>query len=128
MLPGVGDRGRPHPGRARDGLRRQSMSAALVVSPTLQPRTFRTADGRTDTAPPDWALLPPGDAGLTRRVKAAGPSWTVIEKRGRKSFSRGTWAPAANIDAAREALAKERASPAYARRRAAGAKRRETAQ
>ena len=29
--------------------------------------------------------MPPGDAGLTRRVKAAGPSWTVIEKRGRKT-------------------------------------------
>ena len=31
---------------------------------------------------PGWALLPPGDAGLTRRVKAAGPAWTVVERKG----------------------------------------------
>ena len=34
--------------------------------------------------PLNWVCLPPGDAGLTRRVKAAGPSWAVVEKRGRK--------------------------------------------
>ena len=56
------------------------------------------ADGRRLSPPPGWARLAPGDAALTRRVKQAGPSWAVVEKRGRKAFSRGPWAPAATID------------------------------
>lgn len=78
--------------------------------------------------PPAWSCLPPGDAGLTRRVKAAGPSWTVVEKVGRKTFSKGVWAPVENIEAAKVALASERATPAYAKRRAADSKRREEEQ
>lgn len=78
--------------------------------------------------PPGWACLPPGDAGLTRRVKAAGPSWAVIEKRGRKAFSRGLWAPSENIERARAALEAERATDAYAKRRVADAARRERAE
>ena len=31
---------------------------------------------------------------LTRRVKAAGEHWVVQEKKGRKIFSKGVWAPA----------------------------------
>ncbi len=78
--------------------------------------------------PPGWACLPPGDAGLTRRVKAAGPSWAVIEKRGRKAFSRGLWAPSENIERARVALEAERSTDAYAKRRQADAARRERAE
>jgi len=37
--------------------------------------------------PDAWELLPPGDAALTRRAKAGGPSWTVQEKKGRRTFS-----------------------------------------
>jgi hypothetical protein len=73
-------------------------------------------------------LLPPGDAGLTRRVKAAGPTWTVREKRGRKTFSLGVWAARATIAAARTALAAERNTDAYAKRLAAGRRRREREQ
>ena len=65
-----------------------------------------------------WRIAP-GDAGLTRRVKAAGPSWAVVEKRGRKTFSKGLWAPLANITAARAALDAERATEGYAKKRAA---------
>ena len=75
------------------------MEPTRIVSPTHDPRRLRAEDGTLLTPPPGWALLPPGDAGLTRRVKAAGPSWTVVEKRGRKKFSRGVWAPAAHIEA-----------------------------
>jgi hypothetical protein len=105
-----------------------SHERALTVSPTADPTRVRTHDGVVLAAPPGWALLPPGDAGLTRRVKAAGPAWTVVERRGNKNFSRGVWAPAAHIDAARGDLDVERAKPAYARRLAADAKRREVAQ
>ena len=70
-------------------------------------------------------LLPPGDAGLTRRVKAAGPSWTVQEKVGRKVFSRGVWAPATAVEQIRNDLTAERATPQYARRHDATVRRRE---
>jgi hypothetical protein len=101
---------------------------ALTVSPTADPTRVRTPDGVVLAAPPGWSLLPPGDPGLTRRVKAAGPAWTVIERRGNKDFSRGVWAPAAHIESARADLDVERAKPAYARRLAADAKRRDAAQ
>jgi hypothetical protein len=104
------------------------MTEALTLAPTADPRVFRATDGTLLTAPPGWACLPPGDAGLTRRVKAAGPSWAVLEKRGRKLFSKGLWAPAANIEAARAALDAERATPAYAKKRAQDTQRREREQ
>jgi hypothetical protein len=104
------------------------MPDSLTVAPTPDPRRVRAPDGSLLTPPPGWALLPPGDAGLTRRVKAAGPSWTVVEKKGRKVFSRGIWAPEAHITAARAELEAERATPAYARRRASDQARREREQ
>ncbi len=104
------------------------MPDSLTVAPTSDPRRVRAPDGSLLTPPAGWALLPPGDAGLTRRVKAAGPTWTVVEKKGRKTFSHGVWAPEAHITAARAALEAERATPAYARRRASDQARREREQ
>jgi hypothetical protein len=102
------------------------MSESLVLAPTGNPRVFVAPDGRRLSPPADWECLPPGDAGLTRRVKAAGPSWAVIEKKGRKAFSKGLWAPRANIEAARAALDAERSTEAYAKRRVADVERRES--
>lgn len=101
------------------------MTEALVLAPTLNARVFLAPDGRKLTAPDGWACLPPGDAGLTRRVKALGPSWAIIEKKGRKAFSKGLWAPRENIEAAKLALEQERSTPAYAKKRAAAGARRE---
>ncbi|MBE2248860.1 MAG: DUF2293 domain-containing protein [Myxococcus sp.] len=101
------------------------MSESLTCAPTRDPRQVRAPDGRVLVVPAEWSCLPPGDAGLTRRVKAAGPSWTVVEKVGRKTFSKGVWAPAENIRAATLALEAERATPAYAKKRAASLQRRE---
>jgi hypothetical protein len=100
----------------------------LILAPTPDPNVFRASDGRLFSPPEEWACLPPRDAGLTRRVKAAGPSWSVVEKRGRKTFSQGLWAPRVNIEAARAALLVERESPAYAKKRAAATQRREREQ
>ena len=61
-------------------------------------------------------------------MKAAGPAWAVIEKKGRKAFSRGLWAPAATIERLRGELEAERSTDAYARRRVADVARRERAQ
>jgi hypothetical protein len=101
------------------------MSESLVLAPTADPRVFLAPDGKRLAPPAGWECLPPGDAGLTRRVKAAGPSWAVIEKRGRKAFSQGLWAPRENIEAARAALSAERSTDAYAKRRQADTARRE---
>lgn len=98
------------------------------VRPGPDARSVRTEDGRTLRVPDGWDLLPPGDAGLTRRVKAGGPTWTVQEKKGRRTFSRGVFAPAVRIAACRAALGSEWQDPAYARRLEAGRRRRAVAQ
>lgn len=103
-------------------------TGCLTLAPTGEPNVFLAPDGRRLTPPASWARLPPGDAGLTRRVKAAGPSWAVIEKKGRKAFSQGLWAPAENIAAARTALDAERSTDAYAKKRASDVARRERTQ
>jgi hypothetical protein len=101
---------------------------SLIVSPTRDPYSVRTADGRTLSVPTGWELLPPGDAGLTRRVKAATVTWTVQEKVGRKMFSRGVWADAAVIAAERAKLDGERSTPQYAAKLAAAKVRRDKEQ
>ena len=97
-------------------------------APGPKPRTVRSADGTVLTAPEGWVLLAPGDAALTRRVKAAGDHWIVQEKKGRRMFSRGVWAPATTIDRIRAELEAERSTDAYAKRRQADARRREKTQ
>jgi hypothetical protein len=104
------------------------MPESLTLAPTPNPRVFRAPDGSLMSPPAGWDCLPPGDAGLTRRVKAAGPSWVVVEKRGRKIFSKGLWAPAMHIALARAALAAERSTDAYAKRRESDLRRREAEQ
>src|SRR5262249_33920060 len=90
-----------------------------TFTPGPTPNTVRAADGKILTVPEGWVLLPPGDAALTRRVKAAGEHWVVQEKKGRKIFSRGVWAPAATIDRIRAELEAERATESFARKKAA---------
>ncbi len=99
-----------------------------TFAPGPTPNTVRAADGTILTAPEGWALLPPGDAGLTRRVKAAGDHWVVQEKLGRKMFSRGVWAASATIERIRTEVDAERSTEAYAKRRQAESRRREKAQ
>ncbi len=99
-----------------------------TFTPGPAPNTVRSADGKVLTAPEGWMLLPPGDAALTRRVKAAGEHWVVAEKKGRKAFSRGVWVSAATIDRIRAELEVERSTESFAERKVADAKRRETAQ
>lgn len=102
--------------------------SGTTFTPGPTPNTVRAADGTTLTAPEDWVLIPPGDAALTRRVKTAGDHWVVAEKKGRKIFSKGVWAPAATIDRIRAALEAERSTERYAKRKEAGTRRRDTAQ
>jgi len=104
------------------------MPTALVFAPGPTATTVRAADGTVHTIPVGWVLLPPGDAGLTRRVKTAADTWAVQEKRGRKVFSRGIWVVADVVDRVRAELDAERATPAFAKRKQQDAVRREKAQ
>lgn len=98
----------------------------FISGPT--PNTVRSADGRILPLPEGWAVLPPGDAGLTRRVKAAGDHWVVQEKVGRRMFSRGVWASSVTIERIRAELEVERSTEEYARKKEADARRRNEAQ
>jgi hypothetical protein len=99
-----------------------------TFTPGPTPNTVKGANGEILSVPTGWVLLPPGDAALTRRVKVAGEHWVVSEKKGRKLFSRGVWAPAATIDRIKADLEAERSTESFAKRKAADAKRREKAQ
>jgi hypothetical protein len=61
-------------------------------------------------------------------VKEASDHWVVQETKGRKTFSRGVWAPAATIDRIRVELEAERATEGYAKRKETDARRRDKAQ
>jgi hypothetical protein len=88
-----------------------------TFTPGPTQNTVGSADGKVHTALEGWALLPPGDAALTRRVKSAGDHWIVQEKKSRKVFSRGVWAPAATIERIRAELEAERSTEGYAKRK-----------
>ncbi|MGJ8640458.1 MAG: DUF2293 domain-containing protein [Opitutaceae bacterium] len=104
------------------------MQESLTVRPSPKPRHVFTPQGELLAVPEGWALLPPGDAALSRRIKADGPHWTVKEKKGRKEFSRGIWAPADRIDALQLARNLEKEDPAYQKQLNAGRARRAKAE
>ena len=103
-------------------------NTSLEVRPSRNPRQVLSADGKVLTVPDGWDLLPPGDAALSRRIKKDGPSWTVIEMKGRKRFSRGIWAPAHRIEVLRAERELELKDPAYQKKLDAGRARRAKAQ
>lgn len=83
-------------------------------------RVIRTAEGYPLEVPADWELLPPGDAMLTRRVKAAGEVWVMQQRKGRRMMSRGVWAPADRIARIRAEVEAARADPSYQKKLDAG--------
>lgn len=102
--------------------------SGTTFTPGPTSNTVRSANGEIHAVPTGWVLLPPGDAALTRRVKATGDHWVVAEKKGRKVFSRGVWAPAATINRIRSELEAERSTESFAKRKEADARRREKVQ
>ena len=99
-----------------------------VVGPGKADRQVVDPDDGVLAVPKGWTLLPPGDAGLTRRVKAAGPSWTVKQKRGRRVFSLGVWADGKTIAREKRRLEEERSTEQYAKRQRQAAARRDKKQ
>ena len=102
--------------------------SSTTYAPGPTPDTVKTPEGKVLHPPEDWTLLPPGDAALTRRVKAQGDYWLVQEKKGRKVFSRGVWAKAELIESLKKELAAERSTDAYKKKREADTRRREKKQ
>jgi hypothetical protein len=119
-----------------DGWSYEALSRTVATSQSSRMNTFTPgptpdsvlSDGKILTPPDGWILLPPGDAALTRRVKAAGDHWVVQKKKGREVFSRGVWAAAATIDKIRATLEAERSTEGQAKRKEADARRRDKAQ
>lgn len=95
-----------------------------IYSPGPSKNTVMDANKKIRKVPRDWILLPPGDAALTRRTKAAGDHWVVHEKKGRRNYSKGVWAPKTTIAQIRKDLAAERSTEAFAKRKKAAANRR----
>ncbi len=87
----------------------------VFPGPTLE--TVLSESGETMTPPKDWAFLPAGDAGITRKVKAKGPTWVVQVIRGRRKISKGIWANARDIKESEELVSAKRSTPEYARQR-----------
>ena len=81
-----------------------------------------TFQGKELKIPAGWELLPPGDAGLTRRVKKDGPHWVVKDFYKKRWISLGVLAPKDRIACFREELEQERDDPAYAKKLEAGRK------
>jgi len=104
------------------------MEETFTGAPGPRDRTFRLPNGIVLEVPKSWKLLPPGDAGLTRRVKAAGPTWTVQERKGRRTFSKGVYADAATIERIRKELELERSTESYAKRQESSRARRDSKQ
>ena len=104
----------------------ESKSKTFLPGPTNN--SVRASDGRVLAVPEGWILVPPGDAALTRRIKAAGDHWIVQEKKGRKIFSRGVWTLAANVDQIRGDLEAERSTDSHAKRKEADSRRRDKEQ
>jgi hypothetical protein len=99
-----------------------------TFTPGPTSNTVRSTDGKVLTVPNGWILVPPGDAALTRRIKAAGDHFAVAEKKGRKVFSKGIWTSVATVERIRAELEAERSTEVFTKRKEADAERREKAQ
>jgi len=98
------------------------------VRPFQKPGHVLSLEGKVMPIPQEWELLPPGDALLTRRVKAAGPHWVMKRWRKNRFESMGVWADAGTIERIHQQVAAEKADPGYEKRLESGRKRREKEQ
>jgi len=81
--------------------------------------------GQVVTPPEGWDFLPAGDAGVTRKVTSKGVFWKVAEKKGRRVFSKGIWAPSETIEWAKRESSAIRSTDEYKTRTAKDRERRE---
>lgn len=81
--------------------------------------------GKIFTVPKGWVNLPAGDASVTRKLKSLGPTWTVQEKKGRKTFSHGVWAAKDQLQEAKALVQAQREDPKHQKKLAQAKVRRE---
>lgn len=98
-----------------------------IVAPGVN-GTIKDEYGITLKPPVGWAFLPAGDAGVTRKVTARGQYWRVQEKRGRKTFTKGVWAPTNTIEEAQQQTELQRSSESHQKQLAQARLRREKQQ
>lgn len=75
-------------------------SSRRIVTPG-KGDTLTGENGEILHPPADWGFLPAGDAGITRKITAEGVYWRVQVKIGKRTISKGVWAPAEIIEKAR---------------------------
>jgi hypothetical protein len=100
------------------------MEKEIKIIKTGPNGTLIDEHGKKVTPPTDWAFLAAGDAALTRKVTARGEFWRVQAQMGRRTISKGLWAPEAIIARAREEVEAQRATDTYKNKLASDRKRR----
>lgn len=88
----------------------------LIVAQGMAENTVRLPSGEQRAIPKGWAFLPAGDAFITRRVKKAGPAWTVQVQRGRRKIALGIYADANHIETATRDVKALRSTPEHERK------------
>jgi hypothetical protein len=84
--------------------------------------------GEKVTPPDGWDFLSAGDAGLTRKVTSRCNYWRVQQKKGRRTFSKGIWAPAELIRQAQKEISETRETEEYKKKKEYNAIRRDKKQ
>lgn len=84
--------------------------------------TLKNEFGEPMRIPHGWKFLAAGDAGITRKVKAKQQYIKVEYKKGRRTYSKGIWAPAEIIIAATNIVTETRSTDAYKRKMESSAK------
>lgn len=105
------------------------MSKEETIVFEIKGLTKYSLDGRFVDMPDGWEFVPSGDPGLTRRLKATASDYWVVKRRlGHKEFGVGLCVPSGLAASIMEELKRERQTPEYQRKLAAGRKRREKKQ
>lgn len=99
----------------------------LIVKPGVGGELTGT-NGETLIPHKDWAFLPAGDAGITRKVTSKGVYWRVELKKGRRTISLGIWAPATTIEQAQRDVQQIRLTDEYLKKQTYAADRRDKKQ
>lgn len=84
--------------------------------------------GEITSPPAHWAFLPAGDAGITRKITAKGHYWRVQIKKGRRTISKGIWAPSQTIQLAQQEVSAVRQTDAYKKKQLSALVRRDQKQ
>jgi hypothetical protein len=108
-------------------LQKQMALNSYIFSPGPN-NTLINSSGEKVSPPKDWAFLPAGDAGLTRKVTSQGIFWRVQVKKGRRFISKGVWAPKDVIEKAKETVSAQRQTDEYKKARKYSAERRNNKQ